>query len=127
MDRILETSWERTGPWILYDGDCPLCRAGAAKFAALLHRRGYRLAALQSPVGRHFAPRPLTEMKLVTRDLRVVGGAEAIARIARTIWWARPVAWLWDIRLLRPLLTGAYRWVARRRSCENRCSREAAA
>jgi predicted DCC family thiol-disulfide oxidoreductase YuxK len=121
MDRILQTSWERTGPWVLYDGECALCRAGAARFAALLHRRGFRLAPLQSPVGRHFAPGQLSEMKLVTRDLRILGGAAAIAAIARTIWWAKPLAWLWNVRLLRPALKHAYRWIARHRSCTDGC------
>ena len=114
---ILRQARLLTGPWVLYDGTCRICRGGAARFGPMLRRRGFRLATLQSPVGRQFATDGRDEMKVVTRDGRLLGGAEGVAHICKCIWWARPVAIAWRFRFCRTLMRRLYRWIADRRHC----------
>ena len=81
--------------WVLYDETCRICRHGAAQFGPMLQRRGFRLAPLQSEVGRRHAVDGKDEMKVVTSNGRIFGGAEAIAFLSGHIWWAKPLGWLW--------------------------------
>ncbi len=121
MDALLNEAWKLTGPWVLYDGNCPLCRRGEKLFGAMLRRRGFRLATLQSAAGCYFSNGREDEMKVVTREAKVIGGAEGLAYISGFVWWAVPLEWCWRIKALRPLLEWGYRWVAAHRKCEGPC------
>ena len=114
---------ECNGGWVLYDGDCELCRAWAGRGYRVLQRRGFKLAALQLPwVRAKFgldAETLLTEMRLITMDGRSLGGADALIEIARAIWWAWPLSVFARVPGARPLLRRAYRWLAARRHCSS--------
>jgi len=57
---------------------------------------------------------PLTEMKLVTGG-KIFGGAEALAEIARGIWWAWPLYVLSRWPGVKSVLPALYRAAALRR------------
>jgi predicted DCC family thiol-disulfide oxidoreductase YuxK len=108
---------------VFYDAECRLCVAGANRLRDVLARRRIALVPLQSPGASTLLGVPedqlLVEMRLRLADGTVLGGAAAVAEIARRIWWASP---LWAISRLpgamRPL-NAIYRWVARNRTCFN--------
>lgn len=120
-DEVLIRSWELTGPWVLYDGNCPLCRRGERIFGAMLRWRGFRLETLQSGVGRYFSGGTELEMKVVTREGKVVGGVDGLLYISRFVWWALPLRVAGKVRAVRLLLERAYRWVAAHRGCDATC------
>jgi predicted DCC family thiol-disulfide oxidoreductase YuxK len=112
---------ETTQGWVLYDGECSLCAGAAARFAPMLHRHRFNLAPLQmawvqKQIG--LKPKePLTEMKLLAADARVYGGAEALAQIARRIWWAWPLFALTQIPGTMILFRALYQRIAANRNC----------
>jgi predicted DCC family thiol-disulfide oxidoreductase YuxK len=106
-----------TGPWVLYDGTCRVCRGSVVRFGPTLRRRGFRFATLQSEIGRAFDPGNADEMKVLLGDGTIIGGAEGMAHLCRHIWWARPLAWLWRVPAMRPYLRRAYARFAARRHC----------
>ncbi len=115
---------ERTqarGGWVFYDGECSLCTASAARFAPLLRRHHFEVAPLQTPwvwERLQLEPgKPLLEMKFLTADGEVFGGAEALWQIARNIWWAWPLFAVSFLTGARFLLNAAYRQIAARRNC----------
>jgi membrane bound O-acyltransferase family protein/DCC1-like thiol-disulfide oxidoreductase len=55
------------------------------------------------------------EMKLRTREGRILGGADAAVYIARRIWWAWPIWLMSRIPGGMPMMRRGYRFVARRR------------
>ncbi len=107
--------------WVLYDGDCLLCAGAAARFAPLLRRHQFDLAPLQTPwVQQRLELKPdglFTEMKLLAGDGRVFGGADALAQIARGIWWAWPLFVAAQIPGAMVLLRAMYRRIAANRHC----------
>jgi predicted DCC family thiol-disulfide oxidoreductase YuxK len=109
--------------WLFYDGECPLCLNAAARFAPMLHRHHFYLAPLQATWVREqlgLKPgEPLTEMKLLADDGRIFGGADALAQIARRIWWAWPLFALAQIPGTIGFLRAIYHHVAANRSCFN--------
>jgi predicted DCC family thiol-disulfide oxidoreductase YuxK len=120
-DEILIRSWELTGPWILYDGHCPLCRRGERIFGAMLRRRGFRLETLQSEVGCYFSGGTESEMKVVMGRGKTVGGVDGLLYISGFVWWAAPMRVLGKVSAVRALLERAYRWVAEHRGCDAAC------
>ena len=60
---------------------------------------------------------PLVEMKLLTEDGQIYGGADALAQIARRIWWAWPLFALTQIPGTAILLRGIYQRIAANRNC----------
>jgi predicted DCC family thiol-disulfide oxidoreductase YuxK len=107
--------------WVLFDADCASCSAWARRFRRTLESRGFELAPLQSPRVRTLLNLPddelLREMRLLTADGKVVGGADALIHLARRIWWAWPVYALARLPGVPALLAAAYRWFAARRHC----------
>ncbi|MEW6306668.1 MAG: DCC1-like thiol-disulfide oxidoreductase family protein [Verrucomicrobiota bacterium] len=106
---------------MLYDGECCLCATTARRFAGLLAAHDFRLAPLQAPwvrarLGGDEAAL-LREMRLLTPEGYVFGGAEALRQIAGRIWWAWPLYILGSVPPLRALLDKAYRRLAARRNC----------
>ena len=112
---------------VLYDAHCPYCTAAARFFQPLFRRRGFIFLPLQTPwlqsrLG--LSPgAPLKEMRVLTRDGRDFGGAEAVVFLSAQIWWARPLTIIDRIPGAHRLLDKAYRWVAVHRGC-NRLSCE---
>ncbi|MEW6159995.1 MAG: DUF393 domain-containing protein, partial [Verrucomicrobiota bacterium] len=110
------------GGWIFYDDDCPRCRALARLSRNRLLDRGFHFAPLQEDWVRQVlgptASKP-TEMKLLTGSGLVLGGADALVRLAREIWFLRPFTALTLLPGMLPLLRGLYRRFAANRSCAN--------
>ena len=104
--------------WVLYDGDCAFCLGMVRRFRAVVERRGFCLAPLQTPWVRERLALPddelLAQMLLLTSDGRL-GGADALVEIARHIWWGWPLFALSKLPGARPLLAAGYCWMARRR------------
>jgi predicted DCC family thiol-disulfide oxidoreductase YuxK len=121
MDVLEAEACRLTGPWIFYDGDCPLCRGGERRFGPMVRRRGIRLATLQSERGRHFAGQGEDEMKVLTHEGQVIGGVEGFVYVSSYVWWARPLGWAWRWRRLRPMFQRVYRNIAKNRGCDGAC------
>jgi predicted DCC family thiol-disulfide oxidoreductase YuxK len=107
--------------WVYFDADCVFCSVLAARTDGLLARRGFHLAALQNNWVREKLGLkeggPLTEMKLLTADGQVYGGADAIIQIARSIWWARPLFAFSRLPGAETALRGIYQRIAINRGC----------
>jgi predicted DCC family thiol-disulfide oxidoreductase YuxK len=113
--------------WIFYDGDCPLCRGGAEYAETFLRQHGFLLLPLQTPgvTDRLGLPHEelMRELKLLTADGRILGGAEAMLEIARKVWWTWPLRILAGLPGGGSLLRWLYARVAANRYClSNACS-----
>ena len=107
--------------WLFYDAECALCRGWTNRWHGRLVRRGFHPVPLQAAWA---AARlglsgngPLTEMRLLTPEGRIYGGADALVQITRSIWWAWPLWAAAQIPGVKPLLRIGYQWVAKRRHC----------
>ncbi|HMD30349.1 MAG TPA: DUF393 domain-containing protein [Candidatus Acidoferrales bacterium] len=117
------TMWvaEPARGWILYDADCGFCTRWAWRLARIgrVGSRGFHLAPLQAPWVRQRLAMPekdlLHEMRVLTADDVLYGGADAMVFLARQIWWTRPFTLLTRLPGVMPLVRAAYRWVARNR------------
>jgi lipase maturation factor 1 len=107
--------------WVLYDGDCALCRRWIRRFERTLTLRGFDLAPLQSPWVSECLGVPahelLARMRVLTRDGGDLAGADAIVFVARTIWWAWPLYAVSRLPGVLKVLRGVYDWMARHRHC----------
>lgn len=107
--------------WVVYDGDCALCRTWAGRTYRILRRRGFRLVPFHVEwVRKELGLKPgqlPDEMRLLKEDGSKVGGADAILEIARSIWWAFPLYAVAQVPGMLPLFRTAYRALARRRHC----------
>lgn len=112
--------------WVLFDGDCAICIALARRFRRTLEKRGFGLAALQDPrvpalLG--LAPDELLhEMRVVTTEDELYGGADAIVFLARQVWWAWPLYLASKFPGIGLLLRSGYRWFADHRHCASAAS-----
>jgi predicted DCC family thiol-disulfide oxidoreductase YuxK len=110
--------------WIFYDADCPFCSRWALRTDELLARRGWHLAPLQADWARLRLGlkegEPLLDMKLLTADGRIFGGADAYVYAARTIWWAWPFFAFAQLPGITPVLNAVYRCIAKNRYCFGR-------
>ena len=106
---------------IYYDDDCQFCRALLRRFGSTLARHRFTFVPLQSKdAGRVLGvpeDRLLDEMRVRFDDGVVLGGAPAVAAIARRIWWAWPVWALSRLPGVLALMSVGYRWIARNRHC----------
>ena len=107
--------------WLFYDATCPFCIGWVERVRGLLLRRGFHAVALQAAWARTrlglAEDDPLVEMKLLTADGRIFGGADAFLELARGIWWAWPCHLVGSLPGIRGLLRAGYRLVARNRHC----------
>jgi len=112
--------------YVFYDAACPLCRRWIRRFHRVLVRRGLHPIPLQAAWAKRAlglaSDHPLTEMKLLARDGRIYGGADALVQIARAVWWLWPLFAFAQIPGARTLLKMAYLRLAANRPCDDgRC------
>jgi len=91
----------------------------ARRFQALLERHGFVLVPLQSTAVRAALRVPeselLAEMRVITSDGRVFGGADALVFLSHVV--CKPLYELTRIPGVKPLLRIGYRFIARNRDC----------
>jgi predicted DCC family thiol-disulfide oxidoreductase YuxK len=120
ITEVTKSTDETGAGWVLYDAECRFCVALARRVERPLARRQFRLAPLQTDgarAGLNGGEELLREMRVVTAQGRVYGGATAVVELARHFWWA---AWLRLVArppLGKRMLDAAYRWIAARRYC----------
>lgn len=107
--------------WIAYDAECGFCVALARRLEPVLRRRGFALVPLQTfwvkdRLGQ-IPGEAVDEMKLLTINGGVFGGADAVVELGRMIWMLRPLVWVSVVPGGRGFLRLAYRWIARHRRC----------
>ena len=109
--------------WICFDRDCTLCTSLARRFRRTFEKRGFGLAALQDPrVAALLALPPdqlLREMRVVTTEGEIHGGAEAIVYLAKQVWWAWPFFAAARFPGVLRILGIGYRWFANHRPCSS--------
>jgi predicted DCC family thiol-disulfide oxidoreductase YuxK len=109
--------------WICFDRDCTVCTSMVRRFRRTFEKRGFGLAALQDPrVVALLALPPdqlLREMRVVTTEGEIHGGAEAIVYLAKQVWWAWPFFALAHIPGVSQILDVGYRWFADHRPCSS--------
>ena len=107
--------------WIFYDRDCRSCSDLARHFASVFARRGFAFEPLQEPwVQTELAladVEALVEMRVLTRDGTVFGGADAIVFLTRQVWWMSPLTWFAQLPGGRRVLQSLYRRFAAGRHC----------
>jgi len=107
--------------WVFFDRDCAVCTSLARRFRHSLEKRGFGLAALQDPRVQALLDLPpadlLREMRVVTSEGKIYGGAEAIVFLASQIWWAWPLHAASKLPGVPSLLDAGYRWFADHRTC----------
>ena len=105
--------------WVCYDAECALCVRWARRTRALLEKHGFALLPLQSPPVRAALRLPegelLAEMRVITRDGRIFGGADALVYLSRFI--GQPISLLTRIPGTKALLRIGYGFLARNRNC----------
>ncbi|HYL96715.1 MAG TPA: DUF393 domain-containing protein [Terriglobales bacterium] len=123
ISEITDRQGRRAAGWVFYDGECEFCRSLARRFRSTLEKRGFGLAPLQDPrVATLLGLAPnllLQEMRVLTAEGEVLGGAQAVTFLAAKIWWAWPVHAAAKLPGVRLLLRAAYRWVADHRHCSS--------
>ncbi len=89
----------------------------------ILAPRGFVFLALQTPWVRNVFHLPedqlLGEMRVLLRNGKTHGGADAIVALAKYVWWGWPLVALSHIPGVRRALRTLYRRVAARRHCMN--------
>jgi predicted DCC family thiol-disulfide oxidoreductase YuxK len=113
--------------WVFYDAECPLCRGWAERSHGVLAKRGWHFVPLQAQWARLqlglAENAPLLEMKLLTADGRIFGGADALIQLARAIRWAWPAFALAQLPGVKWALSRGYARLAARRHCAGeRCN-----
>ena len=107
--------------WIFYDRDCRFCSDLALRFENVCGKRGFRFEPLQQAWVHHklklSAAEALEEMRVLTCDQVVFGGADAVIFLAGKVWWMSPLSILSKIPTVRATLISFYRWVAAHRQC----------
>jgi predicted DCC family thiol-disulfide oxidoreductase YuxK len=118
---IPEQAGEAAQGRVFYDGDCPLCTRAVMRFVPMLRRHHFDFAPLQAMwVQKRLGLKPgepLVEMKFLAADGQIYGGADALAQMARLIWWAWPLFALVQIPGVMILLRAIYRRAAANRNC----------
>jgi alginate O-acetyltransferase complex protein AlgI len=107
--------------WIFFDEDCGFCRELALRFEHVFGKRGFYFEPLQREwvQGRLSLTREraLEEMRVLTANGQVIGGADAVIFLARQLSWAAPFASIARVPAIHVLLDRGYRWVAAHRTC----------
>jgi predicted DCC family thiol-disulfide oxidoreductase YuxK len=101
--------------WILYDGECRMCRDMMRGFDRTFTSRGFIFAPLQLELKPGERP---AKMRVRTIDGHDFGGADAVLFLAGFVWWGRPLRWFAKLPGAKRLLHRIYREIASRRSCD---------
>jgi predicted DCC family thiol-disulfide oxidoreductase YuxK len=109
----------RTRGIVCYDGECRLCLGLINRWGQRLRAAGFSLARLQAPwVQQRLGLRGIPdEMKLISADGRVLGGADAVVAIAEGLGLAHALAEGARSALVMPVLRRFYVAVAKHRAC----------
>jgi predicted DCC family thiol-disulfide oxidoreductase YuxK len=103
---------------------CPFCTRAARRIGPALARRGVAVIPLQTEwVQEYLAARNeplLKEIRFLSADGKLMGGADALVEVARRLLWTRPVVWIAKIPIMMRLLRRAYAAMAARRHCSSR-------
>jgi predicted DCC family thiol-disulfide oxidoreductase YuxK len=96
--------------WVLYDDACRFCRRWVPFWRETLSKRGFNIAALQSPWVQESLSVPgddlLDDLRLLLADGRQVRGADVYRYVMRRIWWAYPLYLL----SVAPVLSRVFDW-----------------
>jgi predicted DCC family thiol-disulfide oxidoreductase YuxK len=121
ISEMTDAKGRRARGWVFFDADCRFCTMWARRFSRILDARGYGLAPLQSPRVRALLNLPkselLRELRVLTDEGALLGGADAVIYLSRRIWWAWPLYVLAQLPGMNALLDAAYRRVAAHRTC----------
>jgi predicted DCC family thiol-disulfide oxidoreductase YuxK len=102
--------------WVLYDGRCGFCSAGARRMASFLNHLHFRTTPLQTPwvVDRLGSQKALNpgEMALLTREGKLLFGVDAYVHVLEQTPGLKPFASIARTPWIHRLLERAYRWVA---------------
>ncbi len=115
--------------WVLYDAPCTFCTGLVARARSTLEAGGFRPEPLQSPWVRAHLKMPeevlLAEMRVLTLDGRLLGGADALVYLSRKLNQQIRPGWAWlliiasRIPFAMPVLRFAYARIAERRFCRH--------
>jgi predicted DCC family thiol-disulfide oxidoreductase YuxK len=109
--------------WVCFDRSCSICTSLARRFQPTVEKRGFGMAALQDPRIATLLGVPsdqlLREMRVITANNKLYGGADAIVFLARHIWWAWPVYAAAQLPGMQHILQAGYRWFADHRNCSS--------
>jgi predicted DCC family thiol-disulfide oxidoreductase YuxK len=106
---------------LIYDADCPVCRASALWLMRLaLSRRELEVLPCRAGVRAKRFPQIseaacLTAMQLALPDGRILAGADAVGELLRRIRGLGWLAGLFALPGMRPLARRVYAWIARNR------------
>jgi predicted DCC family thiol-disulfide oxidoreductase YuxK len=106
---------------LIYDAECPMCRASALWLMRLALTGGaLEILPCRSPVRLDRYPRIsdaacMSAMQLVLPDGRVLAGADAVPELLRRIPGLGWLASVFALPGVRPLSRGLYGWIARNR------------
>ena len=107
--------------WIFYDRACSFCRELALRFENVFAKRGFRFEPIQQEwVEQRLnltRDEALEEMRVLTANSEVFGGADAVVYLSRQLWWGAPLAFLARLSFVRAALHRSYCWVAAHRTC----------
>jgi predicted DCC family thiol-disulfide oxidoreductase YuxK len=107
--------------WVLYDGQCGFCTRWVHLWERTIAIRGFALKDLQSASAENLVLIPaehlLDDIRVLTRDGKVVAGADAYLYVTRRIWWAWPFYAVFSLPGFNRILWWGYRGFARNRYC----------
>ncbi len=111
--------------WVFYDDECPRCSRLVKRFTKVfIHRQ-----ILTAPLQRGWVQQILelspndaiTEMRVLTANDKVLGGATAMVYLAERIWWARPLSVIAKLPGVMRILHYLYKNVAVNRHGKCNC------
>ena len=107
--------------WILFDENCGFCHDLALRFERVFAERGFSFEPLQRKWVQDrlnlTREQALEEMRVLTAEGQVLGGADAVIFLARQFWWTTPFAAIARFASVHSLLDRGYRWIAAYRAC----------
>jgi predicted DCC family thiol-disulfide oxidoreductase YuxK len=108
-------------PTLIYDGECGMCRAAAARLRTWDREERIALVPFQDrDAVRRFGlalPALAAAMHFVRQDGRVFAGADAVPELLRLLPGKSWLRWAFGVPGARWVARRAYRWVATRRRC----------
>lgn len=106
-------------PILLFDGRCPFCLAQVTRLKSLVGEVISLVSFQDDGVLPQFPgltyEECMKEIKLVTPEGRVRGGAEALFYALSLNPCLRPLRWLYPLPVVRPIMDAGYRWIAQNR------------